>query len=121
VVGITLGGVTISRNRSNKILPKQPGGHGESASRVSRSAAEVIRSDPAAEPLAFLEEVVVAKVGATAAEEALQEVKMALEARVLTRPPIFSSALMVAVMKAGRVTCWCGTNKSARLPREQES
>jgi hypothetical protein len=61
------------------------------------------------------------QVGATAAEEALQEVKMALEARVLTRPPIFSSALMVAVMKAGRVTCWCGTSKSARLPREQES
>jgi hypothetical protein len=59
---------------------------------------------------------VVAKVGAAAAEEALQEVKMALEARVLTRPPIFSSALMVAVMKAGRVTCWCGTSKSARLP-----
>jgi hypothetical protein len=49
--------------------------------------------------------VVVAKVGAAAAEEALQEVKMALEARVLTRPPIFSSALMVAVMKAGQVTC----------------
>jgi hypothetical protein len=45
---------------------------------------------------------------------------MALEARVLTRPPIFSSALVVAVMKAGRVTCWCGS-KSARLPREQES
>ena len=31
-----------------------------------------------------------------------------------------SSALVVAVLKAGRVTCWCG-RKSARLPREQES
>ena len=88
-MGITLGRATISRNRSNKILSKQPGGHGESVSLVSRPAAEVIRSDPAAEPLAFLKEMVVAKVGATAAEEALQEVKMALEARVLTRPPIF--------------------------------
>jgi len=41
--------------------------------------------------------------------------------RVLTRPPICSSALVVAVMKAGRVTCWCDTSKLARLPREQES
>ena len=46
---------------------------------------------------------------------------MALEVRVMTRPPIFSSALVVAVMKAGRMTCWCGTSKSALLPREQES
>jgi hypothetical protein len=121
VAGITLGGVTISQNRSNKILPKRARRSRDSASLVSRSAAEVIRSDPAAEPLAFLKEVVVAKVGATAAEEAPQEVKMALEVRVLTRPPIFSSALVVAVMRAGRVTCWCGTSKSARLPREQES
>ncbi len=83
MVGITLGRVTISRNRSNKILHKRPGGHGDSASLVSCSAAGVIRSDPPAEPLAFLDEVVVAKVGAMAAEEALQEVKMALEARVL--------------------------------------
>ena len=116
MAGITLGRVTISRNRSNKILYKRPGGHGDSASLISRSAAEVIHSDPAAEPLAFLEEVEVAKVDATAAEEALQEVKMALEARVLTRPPIFSSAPVVAAMKAGRVTCWCGTSKSARQP-----
>jgi hypothetical protein len=76
---------------------------------VSRSAAEVIRSVRAirrAEPLAFLEKVVAAEFGTTAAEEALHEVKMALEARMLTRPPICSSALVVAVMKAGRVTCW---------------
>jgi hypothetical protein len=44
---------------------------GDSASLISRSAAEVIASVPEAEPLAFLEEVEVAKVGATAAEEAL--------------------------------------------------
>jgi hypothetical protein len=30
-------------------------------------------------------------------------------------------ALVVAVMEAGRVTCWCGTSKLARLHREQES
>ena len=76
--------MTISQNRSNKILHKRPGGHGGSASLISPSAAELIASDPAAGPLAFLKEVEVAK----AAEEALQEVKMALEARVLTRPPI---------------------------------
>ena len=70
--------MTISRNRSNKILHKRPGGHGDSASLIARSAAEVIYSDPAAEPLALLEEVEVAKVGANATEEALQEVKMAL-------------------------------------------
>lgn len=62
-----------------------------------------------------------AEVDAAAAEEALHEVKMVLEARVLTRPPISSSALVVAAMKAGRVTCWCGTSKLAWLPREQES
>ena len=69
------------------------------------------QSDPAAEPLAFLEKVVAAEFGTTAAEETLHEVKMALEARMLTRPPICSSALVVAVMKAGRVTCcWVRTS-----------
>lgn len=101
----------------------RPGGHGlgEPGIAFGRGGDPQRQSDPAAEPLAFLEEFVAAEVGATAAEEALYEVKMALEARVLTRPPICSSALVVAVMEAGRVTCWCGTSKLARLPREQES
>ena len=93
---------------------------GDSASLISRSAAEVIASVPAAEPLAFLEEVEVAKVGATAAEEALsggQDGAGNASADAAADP---SSALVVAVLKAGRVTCWCGS-KSARLPREQES
>ena len=115
--------MTISRNRSDKILHKRPGGHGLGEPGIALGP-EVIRSVRAirrAEPLAFLEEFVAAEVGATAAEEALQEVKMVLEARVLRRPPIFSSALVIAVMKAGRVTCWCSTSKLARLPRKQES
>jgi hypothetical protein len=100
--------VTISRNRSDKILHKRPGGHGlgEPGITLGHGGDPQRQSDPAAAPLAFLEEFVAAEVGATAAEEALHEVKMALDARVLTRPPICSSALVVAVMKAGRVTCW---------------
>ena len=84
--GNHLGRVTISRNRSDKILHKRPGGHGlgEPGIALGRGGDPQRQGDPAAEPLAFLKEVEVAK----AAEEALQEVKMALEARVLTRPPI---------------------------------
>ena len=44
VAGTTLGRVTISRNRSDKILHKRPDCHEDSASMVPRSAAEVIRS-----------------------------------------------------------------------------
>ncbi len=44
VAGTTLGRVTISRNRSDKILHKRPDCHEDSASTVPRSAAEVIRS-----------------------------------------------------------------------------
>jgi hypothetical protein len=46
---------------------------------------------------------------------------MALEARVLKRPPICSSVLVLVVMKARRVMFWCGTSKLARLPREEEA
>ena len=45
---------------------------------------------------------------------------MVREARVLKRPPICSSALVVVVMKARRVMFWCGMSKLARLPREEE-
>ena len=45
---------------------------------------------------------------------------MAREARVLKRPSIGSSPLVVVVMKARRVMFWCGTSKLVRLPREEE-
>jgi hypothetical protein len=61
-----------------------------------------------------------AEVAATTAQEALQEVKMALEAQVLTRR-ICSSALVVTALKARRVAAWCDRSKLARLPREEES
>jgi hypothetical protein len=123
VAGITLGRVIILRNRSDKILHKRSGGHGDPASLASRSAAEVIRSVRAGRRQSlWLSPGGRGRRGwRHGSEEALQGGEMTLEARVLTRPPIFSSALVVAVMKARRVTCWCGTSKLARLPREEES
>jgi hypothetical protein len=69
--GNHLGRVTISPNRSDKILHKLPGGHGlgEPGILLCRGGDPQRQSDPAAEPLAFLEEFVAAEVGATAAEE----------------------------------------------------
>ena len=121
VAGITLGRVMISRNRTNKILHKRPGDHGHAASLASR-AGEVIRSVRASrrQSLWLSSLGAAAEVAATAAQEALQEVKMALEAQVLMRPPICSSALVVTAMKARRVAAWCDRSKlGAAAPRRE--
>jgi hypothetical protein len=64
--GNHLGRVTISRNRSDKILHKRPGGHGlgELGIALGGGGNPQRQGDPAAEPLAFLEEFVAAEVGA---------------------------------------------------------